>query len=140
MLNKVMLIGHLGEDPISRFTPSGSQVVQCSIATSMRWKDKNTGERKEQTEWHRVVVFGKLADIVAEYLHNGSQVYFEGRLQTRKWQDKQGVDHYSTEIIADVMNMLGSKQDGPLSVRSTEPSSQPASSNFKNDFDNDIPY
>ncbi|RLA20986.1 MAG: single-stranded DNA-binding protein [Gammaproteobacteria bacterium] len=112
MLNKVMLIGNLGSDPDGRFLPNGNQVVNFNVATTMRWKDKQSGERKEKTEWHRVIIFGKLAEICVKYLHKGSQVYVEGRLQTRKWQDKAGVDKYTTEIIADTMNMLGGHGDG----------------------------
>jgi len=109
-LNKVILIGNLGKDPETRYAPSGDAICNLTIATSETWKDKATGEKKEQTEWHRVVFFGRLAEIAAQYLRKGSQVYVEGRLQTRKWQDKDGQDRYTTEIRADEMKMLGSRQ------------------------------
>jgi single-strand DNA-binding protein len=108
-VNKVILIGNLGRDPETRYMPDGGAVTNISVATTDAWKDKN-GEKQEKTEWHRVAFFGKLAEIAGEYLKKGSQVYVEGRLQTRKWQDKEGVDKYSTEIIADRMQMLGSRQ------------------------------
>lgn len=110
-VNKVILIGNLGDDPTVRYMPNGDAVANISLATNERWKDKN-GEPQEKTEWHRVVVYGKLAEIVAEYLKKGSQAYFEGRIQTRKWTDKHGVEKYTTEIIATQMVMLGSKSDG----------------------------
>lgn len=109
-VNKVILIGNLGRDPETRYAPSGDAICNITIATSETWKDKNTGEKKEQTEWHRVVFFGRLAEIAAQYLRKGSPVYVEGRLQTRKWQDKDGQDRYTTEIRADEMKMLGSRQ------------------------------
>ena len=108
-VNKVILIGNLGRDPETRYMPDGGAVTNVSIATTESWKDKN-GEKQEKTEWHRVAFFGKLAEIAGEYLKKGSQVYVEGRLQTRKWQDKDGQDKYTTEIIADRMQMLGSRQ------------------------------
>ena len=111
-VNKVILIGHLGKDPETRFMPSGDAVTNFSIATSETWKDKATGDKKEATEWHRISTFGKLAEICGEYLKKGSQVYVEGKIQTKKWQDKQGNDRYSTEIKADQMRMLGGKPDG----------------------------
>lgn len=111
-LNKVMLIGHLGADPESRSMPSGSTVTNIRMATTEAWKDRNTGEQQERTEWHRVSMFGKLGEIAAEYLRKGSQVYIEGKLQTRKWQDKEGNDRYSTEIVASEMQMLGGKGQG----------------------------
>lgn len=109
-VNKVILIGNLGQDPEQRATPGGKAVTNIRVATSDSWKDKNTGEKKEQTEWHTVVFFDRLAEIAGQYLRKGSQVYVEGRLRTRKWQDKSGNDRYSTEIIADEMQMLGSPQ------------------------------
>jgi len=112
MLNKVTLIGRLGADPEVRYMPSGGAVANINVATSSRWKDKQTGERKESTEWHRVVFFNRLAEIVGEYLRKGSQVYIEGRLQTRKWQGQDGQDRYTTEIIAEQMQMLDSKSGG----------------------------
>lgn len=109
-LNKVLLIGNLGKDPESRFLPSGGAVCNFSIATTESWKDKNTGAKQEKTEWHNITMYGRLAEIAGEYLKKGSQVYIEGRLQTRKWQDKQtGADRYTTEIIADEMKMLGGR-------------------------------
>ena len=112
MLNKVTLIGHLGADPEVRYMPTGGAVTNISIATTYRWKDKQTGERKDNTEWHRVVFYNRLAEIVGEYLRKGSQVYVEGRLQTRKWQGQDGQDRYTTEIIATEMQMLGSRTGG----------------------------
>jgi single-strand DNA-binding protein len=108
-VNKVILIGNLGRDPETRYMPDGRAVTNISVATTDTWKDKN-GEKQEKTEWHRVAFFDKLAEIAGEYLKKGSQVYVEGRLQTRKWQDKDGADKYSTEVIADRMQMLGSRQ------------------------------
>src|SRR3954462_2234438 len=110
-VNKVILIGNLGRDPETRFMPSGDAICNISIATTDTWKDKN-GEKLEKTEWHRVAFFGKLAEIAGEYLKKGSQVYVEGRLQTRKWQDKDGADKDTTEIVADRMQMLGARQGG----------------------------
>ena len=107
-VNKVILIGNLGRDPETRYMPDGGAITNISIATTETWKDK-AGEKQEKTEWHRIAFFGKLAEIAGEYLKKGSQVYVEGRLQTRKWQDKDGVDKYTTEIVADRMQMLGSR-------------------------------
>lgn len=109
-LNKVLLIGHLGADPETRYVASGGAITNIRLATTEKWKDKG-GEQKEQTEWHRVVFFGKLAEIAGEHLKKGSACYVEGRIQTQKWQDKEGNDKYSTEIIADRMQMLGGKQE-----------------------------
>lgn len=140
MLNKVMLIGNLGADPDGRFMPNGSQVVNFSLATSRRWKDKQSGERKEESEWHRIIIFGKLAEICVEYLHKGSQVYVEGRLQTRKWTDKGGVDKYTTEIIADTMNMLGGRSDASMpSMGGSSASAAVGNTQNKEEFD-DIPF
>lgn len=112
-INKVILIGNLGRDPETRYSPDGAAMTNISVATTSQWKDKATGEKREETEWHRVAFFGRLAEIAGEYLRKGSQVYIEGRLRTRKWQDKEtGQDRYSTEIVADVMQMLGSRQGG----------------------------
>ena len=108
-VNKVILIGNLGRDPETRYMPDGAAITNISVATTDTWKDKQ-GEKQEKTEWHRVAFFGKLAEIAGEYLKKGSQVYVEGRLQTRKWQDKEGQDRYTTEIVADRMQMLGSRQ------------------------------
>ena len=111
-VNKVILVGNLGQDPETRAMPSGKAVTNVRIATSDSWRDKQTGEQKEQTEWHTVVFFDRLAEIAAEYLRKGSQVYIEGRLRTRKWQDKSGNDRYTTEIVANEMQMLGSRAGG----------------------------
>lgn len=111
-INKVILIGNLGQDPEIRYMPNGGAVANITLATSETWRDKNTGEMKEKTEWHRVVLFGKLAEIAREYLRKGAQVYIEGALQTRKWQDQNGVDRYTTEIIVNIsgtMHMLGNR-------------------------------
>jgi single-strand DNA-binding protein len=110
-LNKVQIIGHLGRDPEVRYLASGDQVANVAVATSETWKDKATGEKKEATEWHRVVVYGKLAEVIGQYLHKGSLVYFEGKLKTRKWQDKDGIEKYTTELVCDTMQMLGGRQN-----------------------------
>jgi single-strand DNA-binding protein len=110
-VNKVILIGNVGRDPETRYMPSGDAMVNLSLATTDQWKDKN-GERQERTEWHRIVLFGKTAEIAGQYLRKGSQVYIEGRLQTRKWTDKEGQERYTTEIVADRMQMLGSRGSG----------------------------
>jgi len=147
-VNKVILIGNLGRDPETRFLPSGSAVANISVATTDTWKDKTSGEKKEATEWHRVVFFGRLAEIVGEYLKKGSQVYVEGRLQTRKYE-KDGQDHYSTEIIADTMKMLGSRSGmgsgepraemrEPTATGEARPAKKPAGQ-FQ-DMDDDIPF
>jgi single-strand DNA-binding protein len=111
-INKVILIGHLGQDPEVRALPSGSSIANLRIATTESWKDKQSGEFKEQTEWHTVVLFGRTAEVAAEYLKKGSQVFIEGRLRTRKWQDKTGNDRYSTEIVGNDMQMLGGRGQG----------------------------
>ncbi|MFT6157125.1 MAG: single-strand DNA-binding protein [Neolewinella sp.] len=111
-VNKVILVGNLGKDPEIRYTPSGSAVANVTIATSESWKDKQSGENVEKTEWHRVVFFNRLAEIVGEYVKKGSQIYIEGRLQTRKWQDQGGQDRYTTEIVASEMQMLGGRSGG----------------------------
>ncbi len=111
-INKVILIGHLGQDPEVRALPSGSSIANLRIATTESWKDKQSGEFKEQTEWHTVVLFGRTAEVAAEYLKKGSQVYIEGRLRTRKWQDKTGNDRYSTEVVGNDMQMLGGRGQG----------------------------
>ena len=115
-VNKVILVGNLGKDPETRYMPSGSAVTNLTLATSESWKDKQTGEQQERTEWHKIAMFGRLAEIAAEYLRKGSQVYIEGKLRTRKWQDKEGKDRYTTEIVADEMQMLGSKGGGGASA------------------------
>jgi single-strand DNA-binding protein len=114
-INKVILIGNLGKDPETRYLPSGDAVTNITVATSETWKDKS-GEKQEHTEWHRIAFFGKLAEIAGEYLKKGSPVYVEGRIRTRKWQDKEGQDRYSTEIVADRMQMLGSRGGGSESA------------------------
>jgi single-strand DNA-binding protein len=111
-VNKVILIGNLGADPETRAMPSGTTVANLRIATSESWRDKQTGEQQERTEWHRVALFGRLAEVAGEYLRKGSQVYIEGSLRTRKWQDKEGKDRYSTEIVGNDLQMLGSRGGG----------------------------
>jgi len=111
-INKVILIGNLGNDPDVRYTQSGDAIANVSLATSETWKDKNTGEPQERTEWHRVVFFGKVAEIVKDYLHKGSKIYVEGQLRTRKWQDKDGQDRYSTEVVANRVQSLGGRPQG----------------------------
>ena len=111
-LNKVILIGNLGKDPETRYAPSGDAICNLTLATTETWKDRSTGERREATEWHRVVFFGRVAEVAAQYLRKGSQVYVEGRLQTRKWQDQSGQDRYTTEIRGDERKMLGRREGG----------------------------
>ena len=120
-INKVILVGNLGADPESRSTTSGSTVTNIRLATGESWRDRQTGEQQERTEWHRVVFFGRLAEIAAEYLRKGRQVYVEGRLQTRKWQTQDGQDRWSTEIIANDMQMLGGRSQGGFSDSPDEP-------------------
>lgn len=143
-VNKVILVGHLGKDPETRYMPNGDQVTNITLATSESWKDKNTGEQKEATEWHRVVFFRRLAEIAGQYLKKGSQVYIEGRLRTRKWQGQDGQDRYTTEIHADEMKMLGKREGGgppPLGDRTTPaPQSAPAPSGGFGDVEDDIPF
>ncbi len=158
-INKVILIGNLGRDPETRYSPDGAAMTNISVATTSQWKDKNTGEKREETEWHRVAFFGRLAEIAGEYLKKGSSVYIEGRLRTRKWQDKDtGQDRFSTEIVADVMQMLGSRPGGAgpadeesRPARNTAPRSSPAGATGKSaakeppggsvaDLDDDIPF
>lgn len=153
-INKVILVGNLGQDPQSRAMPSGKAVVNLRIATSDQWRDKQTGENKENTEWHTVVMFDRLAEVAAEYLRKGSQVYIEGRLRTRKWQDKEGNDRYSTEVVANEMQMLGGRGGGgggyereptPRSGGSSTGGSAGAGagaggSSSREDFDDDIPF
>jgi single-strand DNA-binding protein len=111
-INKVIIVGNLGADPETRYMPSGEAVTNIRVATTDRWKDKASGETKEATEWHRIAFFGRLAEVSGEYLRKGSQVYVEGKLRTRKWQDKEGKDRYSTEVIGDTMQMLGRREGG----------------------------
>jgi single-strand DNA-binding protein len=142
-VNKVILIGNLGQDPETRYMPSGGAVTNLRIATNESWKDKQTGELQERTEWHRVVMFERLAEIAAEYLRKGSQVYIEGTLRTRKWQDKDGNDRYTTEIRANEMQMLGGRSGAgaPAMDRSRdEQSPAPARAGVADDFDDDIPF
>lgn len=149
-VNKVTLIGHLGRDPEVRYAPSGQAIANVTIATSESWKDKNTGEKQERTEWHRVVFFSRLAEIVGEYLKKGSQVYIEGRLQTRKWQDKEGKDRYTTEIVANEMQMLGARSGGgtpsedynqdKTTASQPAPATAATATSSTDDFDDDIPF
>ena len=146
-VNKVILVGNLGKDPEIRYMPSGAAVANVTIATSETWKDKNTGEQKEQTEWHRVVFFNRLAEVVGEYLKKGSKVYVEGSLQTRKWQDQSGQDKYTTEIKASSMQMLDSRGGGsadfkpkPAAVNDNFSSAPAQPSAPVDDFDDDIPF
>ncbi|MEO8675662.1 MAG: single-stranded DNA-binding protein [Casimicrobiaceae bacterium] len=111
-VNKVIIVGNLGRDPETRYATSGSAICNITVATSRQWKDKTSGEKKEETEWHRVVFYDRLAEIAGEYLKKGRPVYVEGRLKTRKWQDKEGVDRYTTEIVAEEMQLLGSREGG----------------------------
>jgi len=158
-VNKVILIGNLGIDPEVRYTPSGSAVANISLATSEAWREKQSGELQERTEWHRVVFFNRLAEIVGEYLRKGSKVYVEGSLRTRKWTDKTGVDRYTTEIIADEMHILDSKSGGNNTYEKSEkavpqqtlvspvhnesfssPESQSTAIDSSNSEDDDIPF
>jgi len=150
-VNKVILLGNVGQDPQSRAMPSGKAVVNLRIATSKQWRDKTTGENKEATEWHTVVMFDRLAEIAAEYLRKGSQVYIEGELRTRKWQDKEGQDRYSTEIVANEMQMLGGRggagggagasRDRPAAAASSEERApRPEPAGVAENFDDDIPF
>jgi single-strand DNA-binding protein len=153
-INKVILVGNLGADPDTRYMPSGKAVTNIRIATSDSWKDKQTGDQQERTEWHSVVLFDKLGEIAAEYLRKGSQVYIEGSLRTRKWQDKEGKDRYTTEIVAREMQMLGGRGGagggggggGGMEPRSSRPapsddrSSPPPRDEGGGEFDDDIPF
>jgi len=145
-INKVILVGNLGRDPETRYTPDGAAVTNLALATSESWKDKQSGEMQERTEWHRVVMYGRLAEIASEYLKKGAKIYVEGKLRTSKWQDKTtGADKYSTDIIASEMQMLDGK--GSNSGGYSAPASQPASRNddmpemgASDAFDDDIPF
>jgi single-strand DNA-binding protein len=150
-VNKVILVGNLGADPESRSMPSGMTVTNIRIATSESWKDKTSGAQQEKTEWHNIALFGRLGEIAAEYLRKGSQVFIEGKLRTRKWQDKQGNDRFTTEIIADNMQMLGARGGGGMGGGSTgggeraaspreDYDQSPAPAGGKEDFDDDIPF
>jgi len=156
-INKVILIGNLGQDPETRTTPGGTTVTNIRVATSESWRDKQSGEMKENTEWHSVVLWNKLGEIAAEYLRKGSQVYIEGKIRTRKWQDKEGKDRYTTEIIADQMQMLGGRGGGggassepreargssrqaPASEDRSDRSAAPVDEGGGGEFDDDIPF
>ncbi len=168
-VNKVILVGNLGKDPEIRYTPSGSAVANVTIATSDQWKDKQTGEQQERTEWHRVVFFNRLAEVVGEYVKKGQQIYVEGRIQTRKWQDQSGQDRWTTEIVANEMQMLGGRggggggggagsgfdqgmdqsqppqrsapqAQGQGGGQPAAPASAPAQGGAYEDFDDDIPF
>lgn len=145
-VNKVILIGHLGADPETRVMPSGMTVANLRLATSENWKDKQSGETQERTEWHNVALFGRLGEVAAEYLRKGSQVYIEGRLRTRKWQDKEGRDRYTTEIIANDMQMLGGRGGGggayaeSAGGATTSAREAAAPAVAQEDFDDDIPF
>ncbi len=144
-VNKVILVGNLGKDPEVRYMPNGNAVANITLATTESWKDKQTGEQQEKTEWHRIVMFRRLGEIAGEYLKKGSQVYIEGKLQTRKWQDNSGNDRYTTEIVASEMQMLGGRGGGgsagfsgdsaPAKSAPAQPAAAPAG-----DFDDDIPF
>ena len=133
-VNKVILVGNLGNDPEVKYMPNGDAVANITVATSETWKDKSTGEKKEKAEWHRVVMFRKLGEIAGQYLKKGSKIYIEGKLQTRKWQDKDGADRYTTEVVANEMQMLDSK--GSANPRQQAPVAQQAPPAF----DDDIPF
>jgi single-strand DNA-binding protein len=144
-INKVILIGHLGADPETRYMPSGGAVTNIRLATTESWKDKQSGEQQERTEWHRVAIFGRTAEIAAEYLRKGSQVYIEGRLRTRKWQDNQGNERYTTEIVANDMQMLGGRSgmsEPPPAERVSgdDAGHRTAAAAPADDFDDDIPF
>jgi single-strand DNA-binding protein len=139
-INKVIIVGNLGNDPETRYMPSGSAVTNLSVATNESWKDKQTGEQKDRTEWHKVAMFGRLAEIAAEYLRKGSQVYIEGKLRTRKWQDKEGQDRYTTEIVADEMQMLGGRTGGGAPAMNDSSDRSPPPRAAGDDFDDDIPF
>ena len=149
-INKVILVGNLGADPETRYMPSGGAVTNLSVATSESWKDKQTGEQKDRTEWHKVAMFNRLAEVAAEYLRKGSQVYIEGKIRTRKWQDRDGNDRYTTEIVADEMQMLGGRGGGGSMGGGSGggmqrggdpgPGSAPPRQPAPDDFDDDIPF
>ena len=145
-INKVILIGNLGADPEVRFLPSGNAIANLSLATSDSWKDKQTGEMKDRTEWHRVVMFNRLGEIAGEYLKKGAKVYIEGRLQTRKWQDQSGKDRYTTEIVAENMQMLDRAGEiphgaaGESSYSKAPPAPPVEATATADDFDDDIPF
>lgn len=139
-INKVILIGNLGKDPETRFTPDGLAICNLTLATTESWKDRKTGEQQERTEWHRVVMYARLAEIASEYLHKGSKIYIEGKLRTSKWQDKSGNDRYTTEVMANELQMLDSRGSntggGAPAQRTTQKQPEPAAETF----DDDIPF
>ena len=143
-VNKVTIVGNLGRDPETRYMPSGDAMTNIAVATTDKWKDKATGEQKEANEWHRISCFGKLAEIAGQYLKKGSQVYVEGKLRTRKWTDKDGIEKYTTEIIADSMQMLGARMSGSGEESSgrSKPAESPSSSvaSALDAMDDDIPF
>lgn len=154
-VNKVIIVGRLGNDPEMRTMPNGDPVAKISVATSEEWTDKQTGEKKQNTEWHNIIAFRKLADIIGQYLKKGSQVYVEGKIRTCKWQDQNGQDRYTTEIIADQLQMLGSSQGGNSNNWAQEPQGKPKPQQSQqkewdgytdherqqgNNFDDDIPF
>lgn len=139
-VNKVILIGNLGADPESRSTPGGTQVANLRIATTDSFKDKQSGEWQERTEWHRVALFGRLAEVASEYLRKGSKVYIEGSLRTRKWQDKDGNDRYSTEVIGNEMQMLDGKSSAERPPAQRQSAPAPQSQPSQDEFDDDIPF
>jgi len=139
-VNKVILVCNLGADPEVKYMPNGNAVANVTLATSESWKDKQSGEQKDKTEWHRVVFFRRLAEIAGEYLKKGSQVYLEGKLQTRKWQDKNGNDRYTTEIIANEMQMLGGRGGGSTDFAAASSAAAPAPAAAGEQFDDDIPF
>jgi single-strand DNA-binding protein len=142
-VNKVILVGNLGRDPETRYSPDGAAITNVSIATTSSWKDKTSGERKEETEWHRVVFYGRLAEIAGEYLKKGRSVYVEGRLKTRKWQDKEGVERYTTEIVADMGSGMSSSDDAygaSHAGQSSGSASQRKPATSLSEIDDDIPF
>lgn len=139
-LNTAMLMGHLGADPETRSTPSGLQVTNMRIATTEKWKDKQSGAAMEKTEWHSIVLWGRLAELAHEYLRKGSPIYIQGKLQTRKWQDKEGHDRYSTEIVAQSMQFLGGKPDGARGAQQQQQRAPAPAAGNRDEFDDDIPF
>lgn len=144
-VNKVILVGNLGKDPEVRYTPDGRAIANITVATSETWTNKQTGQKEEKTEWHRVVIFGKLAEIAGEYLRKGSQVYLSGKLQTRKWQDQSGADRFTTEVVLDFggeMQMLGGRggEESGGAVASKPTKKAPSAPPVDDDFDDDIPF
>lgn len=155
-VNKVIIVGNLGRDPEVRYSPDGAAICNVSLATTSQWKDKNTGEKREETEWHRVVFYNRLAEIAGEFLRKGRSVYIEGRLKTRKWTDKHDIERYTTEIIADQMQMLGGREGGSQGGagataeqyhatregRAAPPASNPANAGVAGvaDLDDDVPF